>query len=293
MPNLKKPVQFDHFRPYYLARDAHGQSQEHVYDLKSLLQHVKDHPFSETRKTILGDLHMFHICRYDSTLHVWEIQILRLREKMLPGIADDSGTYELIRLEDNQYPAESTTLLYDEDHCTLYMQRNIYGTSIRALEEYLQLISPEGTLVLLKPIQVGSRISGITSSKVYRKFILVADTDLLTDEMEAKPLGQIISCFRKYQGRIVKFEFGFGRQRQGFLNAAEVSSLVHEAYNYSGTQSLSVRAAEDEDTQVETINLMDDRASYKLIVEYSRTNPITHERLYRMCLGTFREEHNL
>ena len=46
MPNLKKPVQFDHFRPYYLARDAHGQSQEHVYDLKSLLQHVKDHPFS-------------------------------------------------------------------------------------------------------------------------------------------------------------------------------------------------------------------------------------------------------
>ena len=44
-------------------------------------------------------------------------------------------------------------------------------------------------------------------------------------------------------------------------------------------------------TAFETINLLDDRASYRIEVDYSRGNPITHERLYRMCLGKYMEEH--
>lgn len=233
---------------------------------------------------------MFHTCRYDDQLHVWELQILHLREKILPGIADDDSAYELIRLADNQYPAESTTILYDEGHCTLYLQRNLYGTSIKALEEFFQLISPEDTLVLLKPIVSGNRIDRITSSNLYRKFVLVVDSEQLAEEQSVQPLGQIIRNFRRYQGRFVKFELGFGRQKRGLLNALEVSSLVHEAYRFPGTQNLRVRVAENEDTPFETINLMDDRACYKIDVEYSRNNPITHERLYRMCLAEYKEE---
>ena len=54
-----------------------------------------------------------------------------------------------------------------------------------------------------------------------------------------------------------------------------------------------VRASDNEDTPFETINLMDDRARYEIKVEYSRNNPITHERLYRMCLGEYMEHHGL
>ena len=38
---------------------------------------------------------------------------------------------------------------------------------------------------------------------------------------------------------------------------------------------------------------MDDRACYKIGVEYSRNNPITHERLYRMCLAEYKEEQGI
>ena len=221
------------------------------------------------------------------------MQILHLREKILPGIADGDGAYELIQLADNQFPAESTTVLYDESDCTLYMQRNLYGTSIKALEEFLQLLSPEGVLVLLKPILSGTRIGRITANALYRKFILVADSEQLTDEQATQSLGQIINNFRRYQGRIVKVELGFGHQRHGLLNANEVSPLVHEAYQFPGTRSLCVRASDNEDTPFETINLMDDRARYEIKVEYSRNNPITHERLYRMCLGEYMEHHGL
>ena len=293
MANQTKTVQFDHFRPYYLAQDENGVSREHLYDLRTLLEYVRFQPFSETKKKILGDTHMFHKCRHDDQLNIWELQILHLREKILPGIADDSGTYELIQLADNQFPAESTTVLYDENDCTLYMQRNLYGTSIKALEEFLQLLSPDGVLVLLKPIVSGARIGKITADALYRKFVLVADSEQLTDEQANQPLGQIISNFRRYQGRIVKFELGFGHQRHGLLNANEVSTLAHQAYQFPGTRSLSVRSSENEDTPFETINLMDDRACYKIKVGYSRNNPITHERLYRMCLGEYMEHHGL
>lgn len=86
MANQKKTVQFDHFHPYYLAQDENGASREHLYDLRALLEHVMSHPFSETKKKILGDTHMFHKCRRDDQLNVWELQILHLREKILPGI---------------------------------------------------------------------------------------------------------------------------------------------------------------------------------------------------------------
>ncbi len=293
MPNQRKIIQFDHFRPYFLATDENGVSHEHIYDLSGLLQYVAANPFNATRKKIMGDTHMFHTCRYDSDLQIWELQILHLREKILPGIADDDGAYELIQLADNQYPAESTTVLYDEARCILYMQRNIYGTSIKALEEFLQLISPEGTLILLKPIVEGARIGGITNDKIYRKFILVADSEQVTDDLAARPLGQIINSFRRYQGRIVKVELGFGRQRYGCLNAHETSALVREAYEFSGTQHLKVSAAQNEDTPFEMINLLDDRATYKIHIEYSRNNPITHDRLYRMCLAAYMEAHGL
>lgn len=293
MPNQRKPVQFDHFRPYYLTTDENGVSHEHIYNLNALLQHVMSCPFSDTKKKILGDTHMFHTCRYDEDLHMWELQILHLREKILPGIADDNGAYELIRLADNQYPAESTTILYDETRCTLYLQRNIYGTSIKALEQFLQMISPEGTLMLLKPILSGTRIGRITTSNLYRKLVLVADSEQLDDEQTTQHLGQIINSSRRYQGRFIRFELGFRHQKHGLLNAHEVSSLIHEAYSFPGTHNLRVHVAENEDTPFETINLMDDRASYKLMVEYSRNNPITHERLYRMCLAEYKEEHDL
>lgn len=293
MANQKKIVQFDHFRPYYLSTDENGVSHEHVYDLSALLRYVASHPFNETKKRILGETHIFHTCRYDEELRIWELQLLHLREKVLPGIADDSGAYSLIKLADNEYPAESTTILYDVTRRTLYLQRNIYGTSIKALEAFLQLISPEGTLLLLKPVVSGTLINKITIDKLYRKLVLVADSEQLHDDQSTKSLAQIINSAKKYQGRYIRFELGFRHQRRGVLNASEVNALVQEAYQFPGTQNLSVSAAENEDTAFETIDLMDDRSFYKVPLEFSRNNPITHERLFRACLAEYKVEHNL
>lgn len=293
MTNLKKIVQFDHFKPHYSYVDESGVIHDKLYDLHPLLSDVSRVAFSKTKKKVAGNIHMFHTCKYDNELHVWEIQLLHLREKILPGIADGDGAFQLIQLENNQYPAESTTLLYDEVNCALYMQRNIYGTSIKALEQYLQLLLPEGYHVVLAPILSGSRINRISDSNCYRKVILVADREQLTEDDTDKSLTKILNQFGNYQGKIVKVELGFGRQKFGRLNPYETTKLIREAYNYSGTHGLKVITAEDEDTAFETINLLDDRDKFLIPVEYSRNNPITHDRLYRMCLAEYKIKQGL
>ena len=71
MASQKKTVQFDLFKAYYLKKNKDGSQQECLYDLTGLLQHIANHPFSDTKKKIFGDTRMqnllygnfnFYIC---------------------------------------------------------------------------------------------------------------------------------------------------------------------------------------------------------------------------------------
>lgn len=208
-----------------------------------------------------------------------------LREQILPGIADDGGSYELIRLNDNQYPAESTTAIYDEDKNILYVQRNIYGTSIRCLTALIQYLSPEGICVSLKALMHDSAITKIKDSSFYRKIILTVDSEQLTEEDKCVKLRKIISDFSEYSGKIITINLGFGKKRKRFLNKTVAIQLLKEAYYFSGTEKLIASMSESEDGKCVNVDLLDDREKIVFEMQYSRENPITHERIYNECLS--------
>lgn len=289
MKKQSKVVEFDFFRPYYLINNEDGTTTESVYDLKVLLKHIASNPLLNTKRKILGDNHLFHICKKEDDSNIWEIQVLHLREQVLPGIADEEGAYELIVLSEDQYPAESTTILYDEDACVLYMQRNIYGTSIRALTGLIQLISPEETYVILKPLMQRSKIDKVTSAKNHKKIVLTVDCEQLTSQEHGSDLGKILSAFSTYQGKIITVELGFGRKRGQYLNSTDTVKLLKEAYDFPGTDKLIVDILESDDSKIEKVDLLDDRKKFLFKMEYSRENPITHERLYVRCLEEIRK----
>lgn len=283
MPQYKN-IQFDLLRPYFLEKNADGNYTEYHYDLSPLFKVISEKPLSTTKHKIWGDNHLFHKCQYSENRKVWELQILHLREQILPGIADGNGVYELIQLEDDQYPAESTTIVYSEEKRILYFQRNIYGTSIKAFTTLIQLLSPNDVMIVLKPIMKAEVIKKLGKQKLYKKIQLAVDSEQLSEYEEDSRLAKIINTFSSYGGKIVTLKLGFGRKRKKWLNSADAFELLKEAYDFVGTQKLIVSVSENEDTKVNEIDLLDDREKFMLQVSYSREYPITHGRLFQECL---------
>lgn len=283
MKETTKKVRFEHLVPYYLTQDDTGKTIEKKYDLTTLFQKVSTQPPKATKCRIYNEIHLIAKCEHDVKNQLWEVQILHYREKVLPGKANEDGAFELIHLDDGEYVAESTTLLYDETNNNMFLQRNIYGSSVRAVTELIMRLSPQGTVVMLKPKYNPRKIAQVAHVSDILRVILVANSGDLQEEDKSSSIGRLLSGFGQYNGDIIKVEIGNGRHRNKRLNKSEVVSLITEAYNYSGTQKLELKAQWTEDTAFETIDLMDDRAVFLFDVPYSRSNPITHSRLYALC----------
>lgn len=289
MKTKTKRIQFDLLKPYFIQDDKYGFTEEKLYDLKPFFEHISNNPLVNTKNKVYGDYHMFYKCKHHDTNNIWELQLLHLREQMLPGISDGDTEFELIKLGENQYPAESTTVIYDGNTNIIYMHRNVYGTSIRALTALIQVISPEGTSVVLKPIIKSKEINKIKQSSFFKSVILVADSEQLEEGDKQTGLGKIISSFSEYKGKVVSVNLGFGRSR-GFLKSNETAQLVREAYEFPGTQKLKVSLTDSEDGKIEKVDLLDDKEKITFDIEYSRGNMITHERLFKKCMEKIKKD---
>ncbi len=303
MPAInKKSISFDHLQPKFTTfRDDEENATVRTYQLDALLNHISDSDLlTHTRKQINGDYYIFHVCQYHSDLNIWELQILHLRDKVLPGIADDSGNYELIKLDDHQYPAESTTLLYDPNELILYMQRNRYGISIRNLETYLSELSPENTHVLFAIKTLNRNTNKITPLSQYRKIILTASVEDLEEVDSTSSLWKLLQTVKNAGGSTLNITIGCGRSRRERLNSEKSASIIKDAFNYSGTTKLKVsisksnsEALDLDDLEFETIDLLNTVCRYNVSIEYSRDNNITHDRLFTACKAAYIEGHQL
>lgn len=283
MGDPTKKVRFEYLVPYYLTQDVDGKSIEKQFYLTPLFCKISEQTPTATQQRIYGEKHLISKCVHDTQNHLWEVQLLHYREKVFPGKANENGAFELIHLDEGEYVAESTTLLYDETKNNIYLQRNIYGSSVRAVTELIMRLAPEDTRVILKPKYNPDKIGKISRVLDISKVVLVADSGELQEDDKASSIGGLLSSFGRYNGDIIKFELGNGRSRKKRLNKAEVVSLIQEAYSFSGTQKLELKAQWTEDSAFETIDLMDDRAAYIFNVSYSRNDPITHARLCALC----------
>lgn len=281
-----KKIQFDKLKAHYVQENDEGKLEEHVLDLSDMLHQIEGNPPQPVTKSIYGEQYCFHICKYDKERRIWEIQLLHLREKIVPGIADIKGEYSLIDLPDGKYIAESCSILYDGQY--IYMQRNAYCMSPNKLEKYLSLIYPEGVQVYLRPILLNDTIDRITNNKMYRRVLLVADS-VQEEPDNNSSLRKMIKNYSKYQGIVIKIDIGMGRSK-GFLSSSDTAELIKEAYVDESVTKLVVSYTDSDDTGINTIDLLNDRVFFVISLPYSREKPITHERIFPRLLEKYNDE---
>jgi len=283
-----KRVYFDYFEVWCHELDADGSKvTEKQFDLTTVWNTACALTPKETMRKHRGEKARIQIVKLRKSIKTkisfWEIQILKLREKSLPGLAKDDGDYQIIKLEDGEYIGESNSLLYDDQGCILVMQRNYNGFTPSGVEDYLySIISPESDIkrIILKPIIAGSKIAFISKDKIFRTIEIGIATGV--NPVSNSPfLTKMLSHFEKYEGTSFKVRISVGRaKRDRTLSPGLTVDTIKELYGDSSVTELRTWLKDSEDVKTEKVDLLDDRRQDFTELLVDRENPISHDRVY-------------
>lgn len=287
MGKKRKTIYFDYLRVFEQKFEAKANRVIEAFaNLDEVLEKIKDKKAVE-RTYVLGN-DIIRIQSLNKIDNKWEILLLRLREEIFPGIADNEGNYEIKFLEDGKYYCEATTLLYDIKKSILVFQRNRYGIQFSGLEIIFNEINSnaENSRILLKPIIKNNKISILNKDYTYTTLQIAVENlaKYSAEEVSKMKNTSIIgnmAAFRKYKSDVIELSLGYGRtkKKEDKLDSELVIDTVNDLHGNIYVKKLKVAVKFNEDTRVETIDLLDDRINDHILLEYSKENPITHERI--------------
>ena len=289
---LNKRVQFDYYKIYGKTISNCQLQDEKEYDITSILKVLKAGSISSTTRECMSEKARVQSISHDIESNIWEIQFLRLRENYAPGIADDDGSYDVIKLEGNKYVGEFASALYDSKNNTLVLHRNNNSLTPSGVEEYLGKLS-KGYSFKLKPVIDPIDSRSYLDHKLIRKLSIGVHTENLDKLYEGKEEDNYVtSLFRqlsKLDGGNIKIDISIGHGRKDkTLSPGLVDSIVDDLIDFNGVNELKANYKETPDTRVEPVDLLCHRV--KDIVTFrniGKDNPLEHKDVYPKMLELY------
>ena len=209
-----KAICFDYLRTYIQRYDGETNTViEELGDLEECLQRIsKMDSVDRTLKMGNDKVRIQELKKYDG---LWEFLILKLRDEIMPGIADDNGNYTLEILEDGKYYCESTTMIYDPEKCIVVMQKNRFGLQASNVELLFNKINiDEKIRIILKPIINKNKINLLDKDKVYRSLEIGFANSFNEENIQEKTNGILgtLNNFQKYKGNSVTIRIGYDKR---------------------------------------------------------------------------------
>lgn len=290
---MKKEIQFDYYEVHAYELDKENNvGRDTKLDIAPIFENLLLIETVKRTQDYKNDKIRFQVV-YKKDDKIWEIQILRLRESLLPGIADNEGNYQIITLEDGQYVGESTTILYDSENCVICMQRNNRAILPSVLEYLLRAIyTGENELITLKPIVKPTNLSVINDNTLFRKITIgIATDEVMLNEKHETPIGKIINNMQEYECGYITLELGFnGVLKKNTSMASGLSfNTIKELLEDNKVNKLKIDYKSAEDSFVEHADLIENKTCDILSFNYERNNDITHEILFKKIYERYLE----
>lgn len=288
---MQKIVYFDKYAPYHLVEGEAGVMVEQRLKMVDFFEAISKAEIGNTLQRINGERYRFHVCRYDENDKCWEIQILHLRDVILPGVADEAGAYEELDLPEGRFLAESCTVLYDVRSHYIYMQRNKMCITMSRLTDYFRALFPDGTLICFKHVLTADQERPWGNRTVFRKVELCCYANQVDRVPVGSSLHKLLKGYEDYQGHTIEISISMGHKR-GSLKPQETKELIEQAYQTPDMLKLNVSAAESEDADFQLLDLLENHVSYRCNIDYERGTRITHTMLYHACLRAHKQAGN-
>lgn len=185
-------------------------------------------------------------------------------------------------MEEDEYIGEEVSALYDQEYHTIMLQRNRNSLSPSGIEKYLTGVLGNGDLIEFVPIPVPDELKSVKQNQIFRKLSIGFAPTNIDDELlnnTNKSIIQIIRGSRELGALRVSITLSLGNsKKERTLKQDEIIELGN-LENYDGFSKIQVNRREDEDTEIETVDLISGKLNDVITMDVSRINPIKYERL--------------
>lgn len=187
-----------------------------------------------------------------------------------------------MELDEDEYIGEEVSALYDQEYSIIMLQRNRNSLSPSGIEKYFSGVLGNGDLIELAPIPVPDELRTVKQDQIFRKLSIGFSPTNIDDEIlnnTNKSILQIIRGSRDLGALRVLVTLSLGNsKKEKTLKQEEIIELGN-LENYDGFNKIQVNRREDEDTEIETVDLISGKLNDVITMEVSRINPIKYERL--------------
>lgn len=276
-----KAIRVDYYEVWRSREETKDKYINEKVNISYIFEILRNNSFVERTFKYGGETIRFQKIKYDKENKIWEIQLLRSRSQIIPGVANNnSGSYKIKTLEDGEYYAESITLLYNEVKSLLALQINHNYLTRKVLEEILNRFQEDLTeKIHLLPIVTKNKEEKVKSAKYYTKLHVVAKNDFNGIDNQKTLMSGMLSSAKKYNGAYYEINIGFGRTRKkkDTLTIEEVKKDIEYLNSAKGIEDFQVDYKSDIDTMQDTFNLINERVQDWIYIQKDKKYPILHE----------------
>ncbi len=289
-----KKVRFDYFRvmssDYDIVNNAVSMERT-LFDLSQLLIRARGMEPVDTTYTLYGeDVRIQQIQRFDWShpitgieKELWKLQILRIRSNVLPGIATNTGEFNPLNLDDDEYVGEDVAVLYDPDFHLIMIQRNRNSLSPSGIEQYLNRIYDDPHhLISFSPIPIPDFMRDIGQGDIIKKVVLSLSTTNIDEDILPRnsAIARIICGARQCGAVNMTINISMGRGKNpNSLDHDEVLGLSNADINENVVTKYEVYKKTNQDAHVEVVDLMSGILRDEENFQYSRAYPINYSRI--------------
>lgn len=285
MAQKKKTIRIDKLDPWLYEEGLKGLITPTRYELSPILKDISDNPRALTTKIIREDEYFFHICRYNAEHKVYEIQIVKPRDRLMPGKITIEGRYEIIRLPEGERLAESATLAYSPEKQAIYMQRNHHAIAPSVLAEYLKELTAEGgCFVQVRACVDRDAINKIDLTSQFKALFITVEGQERDETANSSFLESIWHISRNMNSDRTTLRIHAGRSKKKCLDREETIKEIKEIMLANRVTNLKAKVKHSHSRKAELIDLIEDRIGFDIQLPYSQEEPLTHERIFQEML---------
>lgn len=282
----KRQATYDYFRIERIhidAKDGIAKIDEN-YNIEKLLKLLmKESPLERVAR-ISGDPVRMQVLEKDD--YVYKMQFLRIREDVVPGIASDDGKYATMTLDEGKHIAEYNAALFDPQKAIFVLHRNRNALAPSRISAYLSRFLGEGNDVNLKPLINQDSINTLLKKPIYRTLRVKLIGHETTNKKNS--LHQLFKPAKTMNSNKLDIVFSIGRGKKGeSLDIEETRKLIIEAYSDENVDRIDVAYKDDEDSRVETIDLLKDKRKDQHIFELEDNIKLEYMQVVENMVGLY------